>query len=73
MQPSSLHYTLAHMNYVLITTWEAFKLHPQQSPIILSRRLISSPSPHQTLTSTTNIVSLVLKNQIYKNQTILDR
>ena len=26
MQPSSLHYTLAHMNYVLITTWEAFKL-----------------------------------------------
>ena len=26
MQPSILHFTLDHMNYVLVATWEAFKL-----------------------------------------------
>ena len=64
MQPSSLHFTLDHMNYVLVTTWEAFKLPSAKITHNAFNKTHTPPPPtHQTLTPTTKIVSLVLKNQ----------
>ena len=71
MQPSSLHFTLAHMNYVLVATWEDLKIPSAtitQNAFKKTHILPLSPPDIDT----TKLVSMVLKNQTDKNKTILD-
>ena len=67
----NLKYTPSHMNYVLVATWEAFKLLSAKIPRTLSR--IHPPLPLQTLAPKTKLVPLVLNRKTERNRMILER
>ena len=71
MQPSSLHFTMAHMNYVLFATWGAFTIPSAKiTHNALKKTHILPLSPPDI--DTTKLVAMVLNNQTEKNQTRLD-
>ena len=71
MQPSSLHFTMAHINYVLVATWEAFKIPSATITHNALKKTHILPLYPPDI-ETTKLVSMVLNNQTEKNHTILD-
>ena len=71
MQPSSLHFTLAHINYFLVATWKAFKIpFATTTHNAFKKSHILPLSPPDI--ATTKLISMVLNTQTEKNQTRLD-
>ena len=70
-QHGTLKFTPAHMNYVLVTTWEAFKLPSAKITHNALKKTHILPLYPPDI-ETTKIVSMVLNNQTDKNHTILD-